>query len=384
MHVALAVTLAVWALAVTLMFWLKEPGERPVGLVFGRLMTTNPVRMVTNLFAIQTARDPGRKAKAVRDLGHSRTKLAIEEVSGQIEDPDVLVRETAVQALGEMGAPEAVPMLKDLLDDAECDVRASAAKALGGIKCPEAVTALVAHVEDGDPEVQREVALALGRQGSADAVPALLALLRTRPPLRLYAAAAQALSQAGEWAAVEDILEVYLTTRNRRFRNRLAVAISDVAGRPGEFYPVLCREIRDMSSGVRLLKYELRKQMSQRVRRISGGRMRRRPDETRATRARWNGLLEALVLAYEEEDFDASLDAAEALLVTLPGVLAETRGAEEAPAEPARSRIEAILAAAQRLLVRENRPEATEVMLALYLTVQVFRSLRPESNSNRT
>jgi HEAT repeat protein/MFS family permease len=364
MHLAMAGTMAVWIVVLALLFWIREPGEKPVGLVFGRMITINPLRLVRNLHTITYARTPERKADAVRALAHSKAELAIEELIERIEDPDHSVRASAVEALGLLGAPEAIEVLEALLEDPESDVRAPAARALGKIADARVPGILLPHLEDPDTEVQHDVAAALGRYaGEERVVEALLARLDALAPGPVFAAAAETLSRASVPAALPRILAVYGRARNQRIRNRLAVSVADIAGRAGQFYPLLCREMRAWGSGVRVAGVALRREI---VRRL-------RDDEETADAAgklaidRRRRELAAALAAFREAYEEERLDAAAAALVAVTDGLEELVG-------PGR---EALLAGVRGLMADQVRPASTEVMLGLYLLVQAVRPPEP-------
>ena len=154
-----------------------------------------------------------RAALALRDLPKaSGTRLA----SAALDDSDVSVRLTALDAclsfelpalgdrlvpwltdgerrlrlaaavaLSESPSARAVPSLGRALGDGDAGVRSAAAVALGKSGAPEAVLALLGHLDDGTPEVRRVVALSLGDLGDPRAVVPLIGKIQdSRPAVR--------------------------------------------------------------------------------------------------------------------------------------------------------------------------------------------------------
>lgn len=378
MHLAMAANLAVWILSLFLFVKLKEPGERPVGVMIGRMLTVNPFRLMLNLHIMFCSREPVKKVRAVQKLGASRSRLALEELIEKIEDPDQAVREAAVDALGEMAVEDALEPLRHLLEDDEGDVRATAARALGKIRDPQVFDILLKHLFDNETEVQREVALALGRQGDPRAIVPLLQVLRTKPTAAVFAAVVQALSMIGEWDTIREILPVYAATRNARLRNRLAVAIADVVGKSGEFYPLLCEELRKHGSVVRMLTSQLRRRIRQKL----GGRGASTAPPSLASGAAGSSAqdLDRLVVTcveeYEEEDIERAAcqtcDLSERLFEQLLDDWGHGRG-EGGVADDGLNQLKTIFTTVTRLLHSEHQPEKTEFLLSLYLLIQAMK-----------
>ena len=114
-----------------------------------------------------------------------------------LSDGERRLRLAAAEALSESPSARAVPSLGRALSDGDAGVRGAAAVALGKSGAPEAVLALLGHLDDGTPEVRRAVALSLGELGDVRAVVPLIAKIQdARPAVR--EAVARALAQLSD------------------------------------------------------------------------------------------------------------------------------------------------------------------------------------------
>ncbi|HYP98719.1 MAG TPA: HEAT repeat domain-containing protein [Polyangiaceae bacterium] len=114
-----------------------------------------------------------------------------------LSDGERRLRLAAAEALSESPSARAVPSLGRALGDGDAGVRSAAAAALGKSAAPEAALALLGHLDDGTPEVRRVVALALGDLGDPRAVVPLIGKIQdARPPVR--EAVARALAQLAD------------------------------------------------------------------------------------------------------------------------------------------------------------------------------------------
>ena len=122
-----------------------------------------------------------------------------------LTDAERRLRLAAAEALSESPSARAVPSLGRALGDADVAVRSAAARALGKSAAPEAVLALLGHLDDSAPEVRRDVALALGEQGDLRAVVPLIGKIQdARATVR--AAVAEALGQLGDARAASALV----------------------------------------------------------------------------------------------------------------------------------------------------------------------------------
>jgi len=122
-----------------------------------------------------------------------------------LSDGERRLRLAAAEALSESPSARAVPSLGRALSDGDAGVRGAAAVALGKSGAPEAVLALLGHLDDGTPEVRRAVALSLGELGDARAVVPLIAKIQdARPTVR--EGVARALAQLADARAASALV----------------------------------------------------------------------------------------------------------------------------------------------------------------------------------
>jgi len=236
-------------------------GELPLRLAASRLLVTNPLRTVANIYAMG-APVARRRARAVHTLGRERAAIAVVDLIEKLDDPSADVREEAAYALGSIGSPEAIDALVAKLEDPQSDLGPEIAKALRASRSRKGVDALLRKLDDPDRETSTESARALGAIGDRRAVPALLDLLAEAKDPKVVSASSDALARLGEVAAIYEILPRMRQTRNPVLKRSLAVAVGDLLGERDEFYGILIKEqdtygsetdrmLRDLERGLR-------------------------------------------------------------------------------------------------------------------------------------
>jgi HEAT repeat protein len=183
--------------------------------------------------------DPTTRRYAAEDLGDLHCARAVPALVEAIRDPEVAVREAAVDALVAVGGkavseqvaplletedaalrnyaieilervgPESIDVLVAACNSASPDVRKSALDILGKVargsagKCLEAVAA---RLGDDNPNVAGSAAEALGRMGDSQVIPHLTKHLGDPPWMQLCVFSA--LSQIGGEAALKALSSV--------------------------------------------------------------------------------------------------------------------------------------------------------------------------------
>jgi|GEM_PF-434390 len=237
-----------------------QKGELPLRLALSRLLVTNPLRTVANIYALG-APVAHRRARAVRTLGAERAAIAVADLIEKLDDPSAEVREEAVYALGSIGSPEAVDALIAKLEDPNSDLGPQIAKALRASRSRRSVEALLRKLEDPDRETRSESARALGEIGDRRAAPALMELLAETNDPKVFSASSEALARLGEVAAIYEILPRMRETRNPVLKRSLAVAVGDLLGERDEFYGILTREQETFGSEAERMLRELRREI---------------------------------------------------------------------------------------------------------------------------
>ncbi len=98
------------------------------------------------------------------------TALSLQEISTQLESPNLRDRMVALANLRHVSPEEAVPLIKKVLDDESLQLRSMAIFALGIKPTPECYSILVRILEnDPDYGIRADAAGALGYLGDARA-----------------------------------------------------------------------------------------------------------------------------------------------------------------------------------------------------------------------
>ena len=227
--------------------------------------------------------DPEVRAVAALSLGGILDESVLAALAeAALNDPNGLVRETAIQAvamtdlvtlaeiladhedlvmkiaaanaLGVKDDPSALgPLTQALLADLEPEVRAAAAKALGALGDERALLPLAqALLNDPDSEesVRAAAALALGDLGQAAAVSPLAAALESDGDAAVKKAAAAALGELGNDAATEDLIDSLSGDEESAVRAAAAMALGAV-GDPQALAHLMEARAEDESSAVR-------------------------------------------------------------------------------------------------------------------------------------
>ncbi len=218
---------------------IREGREKPMGFVLAQLATPSIFRTFMNIGVLGRTEPSDRVARALRTTEAASGAIALSDIVRRLDDPDTEVREEAAKALGRIGSPDAVDALLRHLSDPFSAIRPAAARALGRIGDPRAVDALVAGLADRSEELQEASCQALGRMGVRDALKPLLGLLSEERSDRVAAAAGDAMSRLGAFEAALDLLPRMHATSSRGLRRQFAIALGNLLGKPGSFYPYL-------------------------------------------------------------------------------------------------------------------------------------------------
>ena len=235
-------TLVCFALVLASFFLLariREGREKPVAFVLGQIATPSIFRTFFNIGVLGRPEASDRVARALRTTEAASGAIALSEIIVRLDDPDVEVREEAAKALGRIGSADAVDALLRHLTDPFSIIRSQAARALGRIGDRRAVEPLVAGLADPSEELQEACCQALGRMGAREALAPLLGLLANERSDRVAAAAGDAMSRLGAFEAALDLLPRMHATANRGLRRQFAIALGNLLGKPGAFYPYL-------------------------------------------------------------------------------------------------------------------------------------------------
>ncbi len=163
--------------------------------------------------------DAEERLQAVRSLGESGDKKAIEYLLQAVGDADVRVRAKAIAMLGQMRATEATPLLiQDLfLRSTDPQMKTLILASLGKIGDARATKPVIDFLEqDLDKETRGTAIFALGDIGSPDAEEALRGIEQKETDPTLRRLASEALAKVRQRQAAQS------AETNKPFENFLA------------------------------------------------------------------------------------------------------------------------------------------------------------------
>ena len=146
--------------------------------------------------------------RASDSSGLTPLQLEIQKQRRRLSSSETEERRDAVMRLGLMKRPESSRAAAGALTDSSAIVRATAARSVLSLPADEAAALLLPQLQDRDAFVRQETAYALGETRSRQAVPALVALLLKEKQDGVRGAAAVALGQIGDEAAVIPLTEL--------------------------------------------------------------------------------------------------------------------------------------------------------------------------------
>jgi eukaryotic-like serine/threonine-protein kinase len=148
-----------------------------------RLDTADPavrLQIVRSLGLFSSPAALGGLVKCVRHGGHREPRLAaleallaqeadppLEALHELLSDPEMIVRNQAIEALVRINRPESVPQMKRLLRSPSADVRRAAVEVLNGVGADDAIGELVVALSDEDWWVRARAGDALARADPA-------------------------------------------------------------------------------------------------------------------------------------------------------------------------------------------------------------------------
>ena len=229
---------------------IREGREKPMGFVLSQIATPSIFRTFLNIGVLGRPEASDRVARALRTTEAASGAIALSDIVHRLDDPDVEVREEAAKALGRIGSADAVDALLRHLTDPFSAIR-GAARALGRIGDHRAVEPLVAALADRSEELQEACCQALGRMSAREALGPLLGLLSEERSDRVAAAAGDAMSRLGAFEAALDLLPRMHATGSRGLRRQFAIALGNLLGKPGAFYPYLTGDRASRAAALR-------------------------------------------------------------------------------------------------------------------------------------
>jgi MFS family permease len=260
-QVVILLCFALCILSVFILSRIKEGREKPVGFLLSVLMTPQIFRTFVTINILGRGEASTKVARALRTVEKGSGALAVSDIVKRMDDPDDEVREEAARALGRIGAAEAVEPLIRHLRDAHSTIRTNAARSLGHIGDPRAVQPLIECLRGGSEDLVEACCQALGRMVARDALKPLLRLLGEQQSQRVIVAAADAMSRLGSFEAALEILPRMHTAEGLVLQRQFAVAMGNLLGTPGEFYPIVTGSVESRSMAMERLQAEAQRML---------------------------------------------------------------------------------------------------------------------------
>jgi MFS family permease len=231
-------------------------GEVPFPTALRRLFILNPLqaaRNALNIYAIGAITPSTRRADAAKQLGLTRTALALEDLIERLDDPSHEVRVETVKALGAIGGPKAVGALRGKLQEPGTLIGLQIIRALRNARATEAAPDLIPLLESPHRDVVAESARTLGVlqcHEAADAIHRLAA--HTENPV-ILAACAEALGSMRFLEAVPALAQRLHSPGTEALHNTLALALAEIGDTREEFYKLLLKDATGGGEGLRLV-----------------------------------------------------------------------------------------------------------------------------------
>ncbi|MBI2191272.1 MAG: HEAT repeat domain-containing protein [Planctomycetes bacterium] len=148
------------------------------------LSATGDADALQTMSALLAAPDANLRMTAAQDLGHTKREEAAQYLVGLLNDPDEVVACAAIAALEEVHATDQGPALLRCLRDPRWRVRAAAAEVIGKLNIPDSQQALRHLLGDPDAFVVQCALAALGQMDRTPALPELRAVMRRVPAVQ--------------------------------------------------------------------------------------------------------------------------------------------------------------------------------------------------------
>ncbi|MFZ4775438.1 MAG: MFS transporter [Terrimicrobiaceae bacterium] len=242
-----------WAVALPLLLSTRTPvAEMPFNSAVSEMLLTNPLQVLRNFYNISvmsTGNTSQKRVKAAKKLGGTRSRIAVPDLIGKLDDPSMDLQEESIEALGIIGTPEAVDTLIAKLEDPSSLLAPQICRALRRAADIRAGDALMRQLSAPDRDTVIESVRALGAIGDRRAIPDLLDLIRNTRDNKLVAVSGEALAALGELSAVYQIIPQIRELENRTVKQALSLAVGDLLGEKERFYKLLLLEKETYGTG---------------------------------------------------------------------------------------------------------------------------------------
>lgn len=115
----------------TVLGWLKQAQKPELRTALERVANRMASSNSAEMMKLIGSSDPSVAIEAMRRAGELKTAAAVAPLSKVLQQPNVMLRQTAAQTLSEIGSAGALRLLETALNDDDRDVRIAAVKAIG-------------------------------------------------------------------------------------------------------------------------------------------------------------------------------------------------------------------------------------------------------------
>ena len=175
-------------------------------------------------------------------ITNNRSRLFVPELIEAVNDPSRIVREAAVKSLGAIKDTRSEQELMRVLLSDESGLRHLAAESLGNLQSTEAINLLLKYIDHPGPVLRKAVICALAQIGSPLALPLLKKRLNDEPDVAVAAELADALASFEDVESIDAIFNRLRQVKELGLRMQFGVALANLMGQVGEFYPLLAEE----------------------------------------------------------------------------------------------------------------------------------------------
>lgn len=210
--------------------------------LLGQVGRGNLVGYLYNALVFDWARNDRNRARAIRQMGRSRSPMALDQLIQALSDANPDVRRQAAHGLGETGAQEAITPLLDELRDQDSDIRGEAAEALGKIGDHNVIDPLIEALDDHDTRVQISAIRALADMGNSEARELLFWKFADKFNRATFPTLADVLGAKRDLRMVRPTLERLKHFRSPAIRLQLLNAVCRALGARRRFYRLISQD----------------------------------------------------------------------------------------------------------------------------------------------
>ena len=214
-----------------------SPGE-----LLNQVSRGNLLGYLYGALSFKLSSDEDNRAQALRQMGRSRSPMALDQLIQALNDANPEVRRQAAQGLGEARASQAIDPLIEELKDEESDIRTEAIEALGKIGDPTIIDHLIEALNDPDTRVQISAIRALSEVGNEEARELLFWKFADHFDRDTFPTLADVLGAKHDLRMIRPTLERIQNFRSPAIRLQLLNAVCRTLGAKRQFYQLISQD----------------------------------------------------------------------------------------------------------------------------------------------